>query len=74
MEISEQTLVELVKGQATVAQALTDLRLTIDSTIPKLDKRIGRVEKKQYYLGGAGTAVGFLLSYVADKWFNTGGH
>jgi len=75
MEISEQTLVDLVKGQATVAQALKDLTTTVGSALPalveedkRLERHITKVERKEWYMAGAGTVIGFLLSKYAEPY------
>lgn len=80
MEISEHTLIELVKGQATVAQAVTDLKDSFDKAIPSLTladkvnaKAIRSVEQKQWYLGGAGTILGFMASHFFERFLNQGG-
>ena len=76
MEITEQTLIELVKGQATVAQAVTDLKGSFEKAIPYLVQRdeglakdIRGVERKIWYFGGIGSGVGFILSHFAGKLF-----
>ncbi len=80
MEITEQTLIELVKGQATVAQAVVDLKGSFEKVIPYLVERdevlakdIRGVERKIWYFGGAGSAVGFFLGEVAKRFINFGG-
>lgn len=80
MEISEQTLVDLVKGQARIEQAVTDLKEGVGRTIPmliarddKFDSRLRGVEGKIWYFGGAGTVVGAVLSHLGDKFFHFGG-
>lgn len=80
MEVSEQTLVQLVNGQATTAQAVRDLKETIDKAIPVLvaeDKKnakdIAIVRNRVYYFGGAGTVLGYFLSGWAKKFLNLGG-
>lgn len=69
MEISEHTIVELIKGQSATTQAILDLRNSMDKAIPYLvaqDEKnslsIQEVQKKVWYLSGAGTVIGYLLS------------
>lgn len=76
MEISEQTLIEIVKGQATVAQAVSDLKGSFEKTIPYLVQRdellakdIRGVERKIWYFGGAGSVLGFIGTQVFGKFF-----
>lgn len=74
MEISEQTIIDLVKGQATIVQAVTDIKERFDKTVPylmdkdtELENSVKSVEKKVWYFGGAGSALGFVLSHVGSK-------
>ena len=76
MEISEQTIVELIKGQATTAQAILDLKSSIEKSIPYLvaqdeknADKIRSVEHKVWYFGGAGTAVGYIIEHFGAKYF-----
>lgn len=69
MEISEHTIVELIKSQSATTQAIVDLKASLDKTIPFLvaaDKEnaqgIESVRNKMYYFSGAGTVVGYLAS------------
>lgn len=77
MEISEQTLVELVKGQATVVQAVADLKGSFDKVIPFLmksdednSKAIRGMERKIWYFGGAGSVMGYLLSKAGEHYLS----
>lgn len=70
MEVSEQTVIELVKGQATIAQEVRDLKDSFVKVVPYLDARdkeleksIRSVERKVWYFGGAGTALGFIIEH-----------
>lgn len=69
MEISEQTIVELIRGQSATTQAVIDLRASFDKTIPYLAdaikdnaKDIQSVRNKMYYFSGAGTVIGYIAS------------
>lgn len=71
MDISEATVVNLLQGQARTEQAVIDLIGRFDKVVPALvqndkdlDKKIHKVEKKIWYFGGAGTALGWLLTYT----------
>lgn len=75
MEISEQTILELVKSQGALTQAVTDVKDRFDKAIPYLvakdeenAKDIKSVEKKIWYFGGAGSALGFVLSHFGAKY------
>jgi hypothetical protein len=77
MELSEQTLIQLVHGQGKIEQALLDMKDRVDRAIPALveeDKtnaaNIKNVEKKIWYFGGAGTAAGFLIEHLGGKYFS----
>ena len=74
MQISEDTIIDLVKGQATIAQAVTDLKEQLNKTLPVLVKedehlatRINAVERKIWYFGGAGSVLGALLSHFGGS-------
>ena len=74
VEISEQTVIELIKGQATVAQSVADLKNSLDKSIPYLVKKdeenaaaIRSVEHKIWYFGGAGSVLGAVISHVGQK-------
>jgi hypothetical protein len=77
MDISEQTLIELVKGQAKVAQSVEDMTKRIDLAIPylntqdiELGKRIDNVEHKVWYFGGAGSLIGVALGLYKDRFIS----
>lgn len=74
MEISEQTIVKLIENQAATTQAVSDLKGTLEKTIPYLvsqdqenAKSIKEVERKIWYFGGAGTILGFIGSLFGTK-------
>jgi hypothetical protein len=76
MEISEQTILDLVKGQAAITQSVADLKSSLEKTIPFLaaqdqanSTRIDRVERKIYYFGGAGTVLGYIGSHFLERFF-----
>lgn len=78
MEISEQTIVELIRGQSATTQAVVDLKASLDKTLPYLlanDKEnaqnIQSVRNKMYYFSGAGTVVGYLASKFGVEHFIT---
>lgn len=80
MEINEQTLIEIVKGQATVAQAVVDLKGSFEKVIPYLVERdehlakdLRGVERKIWYFGGVGSVVGFFFAEIAKRYINFGG-
>ncbi len=80
MEISEQTIVELVRGQGEITQAIKDLDKRMDKTLPYLAdqdeknaKAIRGVERKLYYFGGAGSVLGYIGSHWIEKFFGLGG-
>jgi hypothetical protein len=71
MEISDNHIIKLIEGQSATAQALTDLKGTVERGFTfihnehtDLEKRVGKVEKKVWYATGAGAAVGYALSYL----------
>lgn len=79
MQISEQTIIELVKGQATVARAVQDLGDRIDRAMPilvakdkELEDKIDGVRSKVWYFSGIGTVVGYFVPHIG-KYFNFGG-
>jgi hypothetical protein len=76
MEITEGTLLDLVKGQATLTQAVMDIKERFDTALPYLAKQdeknakaIRSVEKKIWYFGGAGTAIGYIIEHFGVKHF-----
>lgn len=76
MEISEQTIIQLVQGQATTTQALVDLKGSFDKAIPYLVKKdeenfkaIRGVERKIWYFGGAGSVLGFIGTHIIERYF-----
>ena len=76
MEITEQTLIDIIKGQATVAQTVTDLKGSFEKVIPYLVERdehlakdIRGVERKIWYFGGAGSILGFIGTNFIGKYF-----
>jgi hypothetical protein len=76
MELSEQTIIDLVKGQATLTQAVLDIRERFDKALPYLVKQdeknakaINGVERKLWYFGGAGSVLGFIGTHFIDKYF-----
>lgn len=80
MEISEQTILELVKSQGALTQAVNDVKERFDKAIPYLvaeDKKnadeIQGVKNKILYFSGAGSVLGFLGSHIVDKYFHFGG-
>lgn len=77
MEISEQTLVKLVDGQASVTQAVIDLRNSFDRAIPylitkdeELAKNIQSVERRIWYFGGAGSVLGYIMSKAGEHYLS----
>jgi hypothetical protein len=71
MEISDNHIIKLIDGQARTAQALTDLKGTVEKGFKfihgehtELEGRVRKVEKKVWYATGAGAAVGYALSYL----------
>ena len=75
MELNEQTIIQLVHGQGKIEQALLDMKDRVDRAIPALvaeDKanadNLKSVEKKIWYFGGIGTAVGFVVEHVGGKY------
>jgi hypothetical protein len=76
MELSEQTILDLVKGQATLTQAVLDIKERFDTALPYLveqdeknAKAVHSVEKKLWYFGGAGSVLGFIGSHFMEKYF-----
>lgn len=74
MELSEQTIVKLIQEQSATTQAVTDLKSTLEKTIPYLvaqDQQnaadIRKVQKSQWYFGGAGTFLGFFIEHFGFK-------
>ena len=71
MEISEQTLVDIVRNQGMQTQAFVDMKDRLDKVLPYLDeqhksleKRVRKVEKKANWITGVGSTITFLLSCV----------
>lgn len=71
MEISDDHIVQLIAGQATTAQAVSDLKSSVEKGFKfvvdehkGLEKRVRGVEKKVWYSTGVGTALG-----MAAGWF-----
>ena len=69
MEISEQTIVDLIRGQAATTQAVLDLKSSFERTVPFLieadkenAKDIRNIRNKMYYFSGAGTVFGYIAS------------
>jgi hypothetical protein len=87
MEISENTIVELVRTTSQTAQSLEDLKNRMDRDVPLLvatskvitdrfdtiEEDLIGVKKKLWYFGGAGTVLGYIGSHFFEKWFNLGG-
>lgn len=78
MEISEQTILELVKSQGTLTQAVTDVKDRFDKALPYLMDQdtanadaIRSVERKIWYFGGVGTALGFVVEHLGGKYVNS---
>lgn len=71
MEISDDHIIELIKGQATTAQAVTDLKGSVEKGFKfiidehgKLDERVSAVEKKVWYGTGIGAALGIAAGWL----------
>lgn len=69
MEISEQTLVNIVRSQGEMTQAFKDMKDRLDITLPylnkvneTLEKRIRKVEKKANWIAGLGSGIALMLS------------
>jgi hypothetical protein len=75
MEIKSDVIIDLVAGQGRIEQALTDMGKRFDAALPymnnqhlKLADRVTKVENKQWYISGLGTAIGAVIGY-AVTWF-----
>lgn len=71
MEIESDHIVQLIAGQAATAQAVQDLKGSVEKGFKfmtdqhsKLDDRVGSIEKRVWYQTGVGAALG-----VAAGWF-----
>lgn len=78
MEIDDNHIVTLIQGQAATAQALTDLKGSVEKgftfihgehselekTVGKISSRVGRVENKIWYHTGIGTALGVAAGWL----------
>lgn len=80
MQISEETILELVKSQGQLTQAVVDVKDKIDKAIPYLVQQdeknasaIRDVEKKVWYFGGAGTVIGYILANLGSFHLKLGG-
>jgi hypothetical protein len=74
MEINDDHIIELIKGQSATTQAVNDLKSSMEKGFlfirgehdkletrhSALEGRVGSVEKKVWYGSGAAAAVGFL--------------
>jgi len=75
MEISENTVIDLIKGQATLAQAVKDQGDKIDKGLQflynehrDLNNRVSKIEKKVWYTSGSlGLVGGVLVTYIKTK-------
>lgn len=77
MEIESDHIVQLIAGQATTAQAVRDLKDSVEKgfkfihgehqelekTVGKVAARVGKVEKKVWYATSVGAALGYAASY-----------
>jgi hypothetical protein len=75
MEMKEETFVDLVQGQGRIEQAIQDVSKRLDGALPALynqqitlEGRIGKVENRQWYISGIGTAIGVGLGSIF-AWF-----
>lgn len=73
MEINDDHIIELIKGQAATTQAITDLKTSMErgftflsSSHEKLDARVNGVEKKVWYGTGVGTTLGAIAGFAAS--------
>jgi ElaB/YqjD/DUF883 family membrane-anchored ribosome-binding protein len=73
MEIKDDHIIELIKGQAETKQALTDLKGSVEKGFTfihtehtDLEKRVRGVEKKVWYSTGVGSAMGVALGFLID--------
>ena len=71
MEINDDHIVELIKGQAATAQAVLDLKGSVEkgftfihSEQKELETRVGGVEKKVWYSFGVGSTLGIVAGVV----------
>ena len=78
MEISDDRILEmmndLVKGQASTTQAIDDLRHSVEKGFTfvqkeheTLEDRVHGVERKVWYVSGAGATLGFLAGLFGKK-------
>jgi hypothetical protein len=72
MEINDDHIIELIKGQAATTQAVQDLRTSMEKGFvfikgehDKLDTRVSGVEKKVWYSAGIGSGLGAAAGFVA---------
>jgi hypothetical protein len=69
---TDQEILKLVGTTSRIEQAITDMKGTLDRALPfltaadcALDKRVRKLERKQWYWSGAFAAVGVILGWVA---------
>lgn len=73
MEIQSGIVIDLVKGQGRVEQALIDLTKRLDVALPAIVKeqkdvvlRVDKVENRVWYLSGLGTAFGIAVGHAIN--------
>jgi len=71
MEISDDHILELIKGQAATTQAVQDLKGSVEKGFTfvqreheELETRVHGVEKKVWYGAGAGSVLGIISGVV----------
>jgi hypothetical protein len=71
MEIKSDTIIDLVAGQGRIEQAIKDFKDRLDVALPalhiehvELDNRVRKIEGRQWYITGLGTAAGTALGYA----------
>ena len=71
MEINDDHIIELIKGQAATTQAVNDLKASMEKGFTfirgeheKLDTRVGSVETKVWYGVGAASVLGIMSGAI----------
>lgn len=77
MEIDNDHIIELIKGQATSTQAINDLKTSVEKGFTflhgehtKLDERVSSVEKKVWSVSSLGALLGSIAGYFGAGAFH----
>jgi len=74
MQLSEDNVLELIKGQSRTEQALLDLSERIDKALPflsaqhsDLEKRVRDVEKNVWTSAGGASVIGAIIGWAVTQ-------